>query len=478
MYSKNLYGMVILGGLLTGCAAGPDYVRPSVAMPEKFLGQAQADDRKTATDLAAWWSGFEDPRLTQYVNKALAQNLDLTQALARVTQARAGLSAANASLLPAGVISTQGTRAYQSVETPLGQVLNASPGFDRSGESYDVNLGASWEMDIFGSLRRGRQAAVADYQATEAGVVATRLTVAAQTAEIYISIRGLQARLDIARRQVKTRQDLLATVNRLYSQGLAAEFQVRQAEAALSQAGASIPALEVALDQTMNAFDVMLGTPPGAHREELANVTAIPMTPALTGVGSPADLLRRRPDLIAADRRLEAANARIGVAMAEYYPKLSLTGMIGSSTSVAGSNLFTHAASQSAGILGLRWRLFDFGRIDARIDQAKGQEAELLAAYRIAALHATEDVENALSALMKYKEQTAILAQGASSLDRARGASYSAYQQGVVSLVDVLQADENLLRASDALARAQTDSARAAVSAFKALGGGWQPRNT
>jgi outer membrane protein TolC len=189
-------------------------------------------------------------------------------------------------------------------------------------------------------------------------------------------------------------------------------------------------------------------------------------------------LLRRRPDLIAAERRLAASNARIGVAIAEYYPKLSLSGLIGSATTVSAGNLFSSDANQAAGVLGLRWRLFDFGRINAQIDLAKGQEAEMLAAYRLAALRATEDVENALSALVRREEQAAALAKGVDSLTRARGASFAAYHKGVVSLIEVLQADENLLRASDARAQAQTESARAAVAAFRALGGGWQPSET
>jgi outer membrane protein TolC len=224
----------------------------------------------------------------------------------------------------------------------------------------------------------------------------------------------------------------------------------------------------------MNALDVMLGTQPGTHRKELANAGIIPAAPQIAATGSPGDLLRRRPDLIVAERRLAASNARIGVAIAEYYPKLSLSGLIGSATSVSSGNLFTGGASQAAAVLGLRWRLFDFGRINAQIDLAKGQEAEALAAYRLTVLHAAEDVENAFSALVKREDQASILAQGVDSLGRARGASFAAYQKGVVSLIEVLQADENLLRASDARAQAQTESARAAVAAFKALGGGWQ----
>jgi len=462
--------------LATGCAVGPDYIQPSPVMPDRYLGHTAIEQRHTnvTADFSVWWESFGDPQLTRFVKTAMEQNLDLTQASARVAQTQAGLNAANAALLPSGSVNTQGARAYQSVETPLGQVLNSKPNFDRHGNAYDANLSVGWELDVFGGVRRAREAALAEYQASEAGVAATRLTVAAQTADIYISIRGLQARLDVARKQMQTQKDLLGTINLLYSKGLVAELQARQAEGALAQAQASVPIIETGLDTAMNALDVMLGKPPGTYRVELANAVAIPSTPQIASSGSPGDLLRRRPDLIVAERRLAASNARIGMAMAEYYPKLSLSGLIGSTTSVSAGNLFTSGASQATGALGLRWRLFDFGRINAQISLAKGQEAEALAAYRLAMLRATEDVENAFSALVKREEQASILAQGVVSLGRARGASLAAYQKGIVSLIEVLQADENLLRASDMQIQAQTESARTAVATFRALGGGWQ----
>ncbi|WP_033577674.1 efflux transporter outer membrane subunit [Dickeya chrysanthemi] len=480
MLPKSPVIVLTVAGLLAGCAVGPDYTRPAVSMQEKYLGQEAVNQRHAAThaELLTWWEGFGDPQLTRFITQALQQNLSLAQASARVVQARAGLGAANAALLPSGNISGQAGRAYQSVETPLGRVLNSTPGFDRYGNSYEANLGASWELDVFGGLRRGREAALAEYQASEAGVAATRLAVAAQTADIYITIRGLQARLNVARRQVQTQQDLLATINRLYDKGLAAELQVRQAEGALAQVQASVPVLQTALDTAMNALDVMLGAAPGTNRAVLAETSAIPAAPQIAATGTPGELLRRRPDLIVAERRLAASNARIGVAVAEYYPKFSLSGLLGSATTVSSGNLFSNGASQASGVIGLRWRLFDFGRINAQINQAKGQEAEMLAAYRLSVLQATEDVENAFSALVNNEEQARVLTQGVDSLSRARDAAFAAYQHGTLSLIEVLQADESLLRASDARLQAQAESARAAVAAFKALGGGWQPGET
>ncbi|AIA71758.1 efflux transporter outer membrane subunit [Pectobacterium atrosepticum] len=485
MLPLRTLALVVTTSVMAGCAVGPDYHRPDAPLADRYQAQSasqqsiakQGNANQTA-NIAVWWESFNDPLLSELVSRALAQNLDLAQASARMTQARAGLGAATAALLPSGNVSGQATRAYQSVETAQGRLLNSVPGYNRYGNAYETDLNASWEIDVFGGLRRDRQAALADYQASEAGVTATRLAVAAQTADIYIALRGLQTRLEIANRQVNTQQELLEKVQLLHSKGLAAEYQVRQTEGSLSQVQATVPVLQTGIDAAMNALDVMLGTPPGTYRNQLASSGPIPQPPQLISTGTPADLLRRRPDIIVAERHLAASNARIGVAISEYYPKFSLNALLGSATSVSSGNLFSNGASQSAGVLGLRWRLFDFGRINAQIDQAKGQEAEALAAYRLSVLSATEDVENALSALLNRETQTTTLTAGETALASARQSSFIAYQKGTASLIDVLHNDETLLQTSDARAQAQTESARAAVATFRALGGGWQPPET
>jgi NodT family efflux transporter outer membrane factor (OMF) lipoprotein len=464
--------------VLTGCAVGPDYKGPEAAVSPGFLGRDVVIHRgvQSQTELETWWAGFGDAQLTRFVSAALEKNLDIAQAAARVAQSRASLGRADAALHPSAQLSAQAAKAYTSVETPLGQVLDATPGFDRSGSSYEADVGASWEIDVFGGLRRGREAARAEYQASEAGAIATRLAVAAQTADVYVTIRGLQARIAIARQQAETRRQLLSTVRLQYEQGIAAELQLRQTEGSLAQVEAQIPVLEAGLDSAMNALDVLLGVPPGTYRAEVSVRAPVPVAPGLAETGTPAEMIRRRPDLIVAERRLAAASARIGVAISEYYPKFSIGAALGSATAISSGHLFTGGASQAQGVLGLRWRLFDFGRVDAEIAAARGQEAEALAAYRLAVLRATEQVENFFSVLVKREAEAAILAQGEASLARARENSLAAYQSGVVSLIEVLDAEGNLLQVRDAKAQAQTEAARAAVASFRSLGGGWDAR--
>lgn len=474
MLPYRTLALLLSASLTAGCMVGPDYKQPEVVLADHYVTAAPVDaaDDASSVNLDSWWEGFADPVLTRLVNQALEQNLQLAQAQARVVQARAVLGAANAALVPSAAMDGQAARARQSVETPLGQVLNSTPGYDRYGNSYELELGASWEIDLFGGLRRDREAALGEYQASAAGAVATRLAVAAQTADIYTTVRGLQARLAIAQKQVQTQQDLLAKVSLLNRKGVAADFEVRQTEGELAQVEATVPVLRAGLEAALNALDVMLGTAPGTHRTLMATESPIPQVPALGRIGAPADLLRRRPDLIAAERRLMSTNAMIGSAISEYYPKFSVGALIGSaSTSTA--TLLSGDANHSAALLGLRWRLFDFGRINAQIDQAKGREAEALAFYRQSVLSASQDVETALSALVNRQTQARILQRGEVSLARARHSSFVAFENGAASLINVLNADQQLLRAADSRAVAQTEAARAAIATYRALGGGW-----
>jgi outer membrane protein TolC len=218
---------------------------------------------------------------------------------------------------------------------------------------------------------------------------------------------------------------------------------------------------------------VLLGAQPGTYRAELSAVAAIPSAPPIADAGGPAELIRRRPDLVVAEQRLRASNARIGSALSEYYPKVSLSGLVGTATTTL-STAFQDPATQAQGVLGLRWRLFDFVRVGAEVKAAKGRHAEALAAYQQSVLRATEEVEDAFSSLVKREAQERTLAEGDASLTKARAAAEAAYRGGAVSLIEVLDADARLLALRDARAQARTEAARAAIRSFRALGGGWR----
>lgn len=479
MMDRKRYFSLLVGAAAatSGCAVGPRYVAPVSQAPAAFVGADAVAARPAATetvDMAAWWRSFRDPLLATYVDRALSQNLDLQQARARVLQTRAALRAANADLLPSGQVTGQVGQNYQSLETPIGRIGSAFPQFERSTEIYQLDLGASWELDLFGGRDAARDAARADWQASAAGAVAARLAIAAQTADTYIQIRSLQARLAVAKAQSATQQKLVDLIALQYQKGVAAELQLRQAEGAAAQVTASLPAIQNELDIAMNALDVLVGDQPGSSRTTLSVPAPVPVPPAISTAGGPAELLRRRPDIIAAERTLAASNARIGVAISEYYPKFTLSGLLGTATTAAGG-LFSGTAAQANGILGLRWRLFDFGRVDAEIKAARGRNAEALAAYRLTVLKASQDVENAFSTLVQQEARAVTLARGEASLARARVTSDRAYRGGVASLVEVLDADRRLLEARDAAIQARAAASRGAVASFRALGGGWNP---
>jgi len=464
---------VALGG--AGCEVGPQYKGPPAQPLARLHNAAAVESRPAATpapQIETWWMGFDDPELTSLVDRALAQNLDIAAAMARVEQARAAAREAGAQLLPALDASGSATPLRQSLNSPIGAIARHLPGYERKQTLYDADVGAQWEIDLSGGLRRAAEAARDEEQAAEAQQLGTRVSVVAEAADAYFQVRGDQARLALADSQVQTDTRLLELIRLRLSRGAAAEKEVAQAEALLAQARATLPPLRTDLEGQLNRLDVLMGAQPGTYAAELSTPGAIPNAPAIPPGQSAATLLRRRPDVIAAERRLAASSARIGVAVSEYYPKVSLAALLGFE-SLSGARLLSAESFQPQATAGLRWRLFDFGRIDSEVAQADSVHAQALLAYRQTVLRATEDVENAFMALAQLELQTRELVSEVDALRRAREASQESYLGGASSLTDVLDADRQSLVAQDELARTRADTDRAAVMSFRALGGGW-----
>jgi NodT family efflux transporter outer membrane factor (OMF) lipoprotein len=340
------------------------------------------------------------------------------------------------------------------------------------GASYAVGTAASWELDLFGGLRRGREAARADLGAAQAEAAGARVAVIAEVADAYLQVRLLQRRIAVLRQQVNNAERLDRLVDLRFAAGIVARQETDRTDAQAQQFRAALPLLDTLLLIQMNRLDVLMGAAPGTHRAELERPGAIPAAPGIATAQGPVELLRRRPDILAAERRLAAANARIGEAIAEYYPKVSLGGLLGLDALGAG-RLLSGDAAVASGVLGLRWRLFDFGRIEAAVAAARGAEREALVAYRHSVLRALEDVENGLSALVRREAQARALVEAEASLSRARASVGTGYAAGVTSLVEVLDVERQLLATQDEVAQAQGEASRAAVATFRALGGGW-----
>ena len=472
--SRAFAAALLLCTSLADCTVGPDYHAPSVAL-DNFPGAAAVSARKAevvAPPLDRWWLGFHEPELTKIVQRALDQNLDFAASLARVQQSRAVAQEAGAALLPTMDLTAQGTVQHQSVESPVGKIARGFPGYNRDQRIYDVGAAASWEIDLFGGLRRDQNAAKAEFQVAEADRLGTRISVAADAADAYFQIRGYQNRIAITRRQVDVNDHLLRLVKLQFGSGLASDREVARTEALVTQARANLPPLKIALDAQINRLDVLMGAQPGTYAGELAVVTAIPALPAIGDETRPVDVLRRRPDIAAAERRLAAANERIGAAISDYYPKISLSGALGFD-SLGSTHLFTPSAFEPIGSGALRWRLFDFGKIDAEVAQARGADAEALAHYRQTVLEAAEDVDDAFTSLTQTEAHADDLRDEVAALTRARDMSQQSYRSGAIALTDVLDADRQLLTAQDELAASRADSARAVVRTFRAIGGGW-----
>jgi NodT family efflux transporter outer membrane factor (OMF) lipoprotein len=460
---------------ICACTLGPPYQGPPHQQLAALHNRALIEQRTTASPappLDSWWSGFHDPELTAIIERALSQNLDLEASLARVSRARDIARESGARLQPQGEATSSATRLHQSLNSPLGVIAKNFPGYERDQTLYDADVGAQWEIDLFGGLRRGAEAARDEAQAAEAQQLGLRVTIAADAADAYFQARGDQARLAIARSQVDAETCLLELVRLRLAGGAADEKEAAQAEALLAQARATIPPLRTALEAQLNRLDVLMGVQPGTYAAELGQSTEISAAPQIPAGQNAAELLRRRPDIIAAERHLAASNARIGAALAEYYPKVSLSALLGFE-SLGASHLWSAQSFQPEATAGLRWRLFDFGRVDAEVAQARSSNTEAILVYRQAVLRATEDVENAFMALAQLEAQSRELSAEVDALARARDASQRSYLGGASSLTDVLDADRQSLIAKDELARARADTDRAAVVTFRALGGGW-----
>ncbi|MEG3790853.1 efflux transporter outer membrane subunit [Lysobacter sp. CCNWLW3] len=469
----------VAAALLSACAVGPDYVRPTLATPENFaragetaaivMAQAPAETASPEADVE-FWRGFNDPMLTQLVDDALAANHDLRIALSRYDRANALLRGAKFDRFPTLTASANAQDARSSSDQMPGTAASG-----RDNESYSAGVNASWELDLWGRVRRNIEAQRADTWATAADLQALQVTIVGEVASGYVELRGLQERLRVARVNADNQRETLRLVDARFSAGRGTEFDTSRARAQLEATLSRVPALEAQVAVAMHRLAVLTGRTPDALIAQLEPQQALPSLPALLDAGTPGDLLRRRPDVAAAEHRLHASTARIGVATADLFPRFTLGGLIGSQA-IDSSALFERASETRLVALGIDWSFLDIGRVRARIAASDADAAGELARYQQTVLLALEDTENALVRYGRARVEDGHLERAAIDSAKAAQLARVRYEAGAADLFEVLDAERTQLQAQDAFADGRTRSVTGAVALYKALAGGWSSR--
>ena len=467
MTPKRIFAATLAAALLAGCmTVGPDYHRPKVDTPEQWPGTASAEPIPTA-----WWKAYGDPVLDRMVGEALAYNTDLRFAIARVDEARAALGISRADQVPGVSANASASRNRASQES----VLPIPPGVDPEYSNYRATLNASYEIDFWGKYRRATEAARAELLAAQSSREAVRLTLITDVARGYFNLRALDAQVAVTRRTISTRLASTALQRMRFEAGVASEFDLRQVEAQTAQALALLPAFERSLAQQETALAVLLGQSPRTivtvPVERGAAIDALTLPPAVPA-GLPSDILARRPDVRQAEQQLIAANARIGQAKAAYFPSISLTAFLGSD-SASLSDLFSASARvwQVGG--SAAQTVFDAGRTGQQVEQARAREQQLLASYASAIQNAFKDTLDALVAQRTAREALDAEQTRVTALQSSYRLAQLRYDNGVSSLLDVLDVERGLLDAQLNRVEAQRAQLAATADLFKALGGGW-----
>ena len=465
-------GLPLAAALLAGgCAVGPDYREPKPALDASFVNAPAAAANPSSADIATFWRGFGDAELTALIDRAIAVNGDVRIAQARLQESRANLQGARAELLPNIGVAADAGRTL----TPEYLLPGASRS-QRTTSFYDAGFTASWELDFFGRNRRASESAAAQLDASQAGVHAAQTVVAAEVARNYLELRGLQLRLAVARDSIVNQRESLRLTSARLDAGRGTQLDVARAQTQLAGTEAILPTLQSAVDRSSYRIATLVAEPLREVAARLATPRLLPTLPvtdlSALPLGTPEQLLRRRPDLVQSERQLAAATAEIGVATADLFPRVNLVGLIGFATNQLSG--FGAATSQQYSLAaGLTWPLLDFGRVRSRISASEARALQSLASYEQTVATALEETESALSQFSHSAEQTDKLAIAAASAEQAARLSKLRFDAGAVDFLIVLDAERQSLIARDALVLAQVGQATALVSVYRALGGGW-----
>ncbi len=454
--------------LLNGCSVGPNYHQPKTEVGAAF-GNGSQTNVATGEISVTWWRGFNDAQLDSLVTRALATNLDLRIATARVREARASRSGAAFDFGPVAEGTGSWTKSLSSANSSPFPLTRKQ----RELELYDVGFDATWELDLFGRVRRSVQAANSDYASATAERRDIFVSLIAEVARNYFELRGGQNQLRVARENAENQRQVVELTEAKLNAGSVSELDAARARSQWNSAQATIPPLEANVQHSIHRLSVLIARPPTALYSELTNAAPLPVLPLMVNIGSPEELLRRRPDIRSAERALAAATARIGVQVADLFPRITFNGRIGLQANDIAGLTKPGAETYSFGP-SITWAALDLGHVQARIRAANARADVQLAQYEKTVLTALEETENALVDFGHEQTRRDYLRESAKSAADASRLARSRYDAGVADFLSVLDAERTLLTSQDQLAQSETRTATALVAVYKALGGGWE----
>ncbi len=467
---RRTVSTLVVAAALSGCTVGPNYTPPKTEEPGAWPEPLEGGLSVGQADLHEWWRGFSDPMLDSLVDRALAGSLDLKEAAARVREARAVRGITAADQFPT-VDATASTSYSRQSENTFGGP-GGLPG--EKADFYQLGFDATWEVDLFGHVRRAVEAADADVDAAQESQRDARVVLVSEVARNYSEYRSAQARLAIARNNVKTQQETVELTGDRLKAGLSGELEVAQATAQMETTRSLIPALATAQKRAAFRLDVLLGLKPGTLAAELDAAAPVPPAPADMPIGLPAELLRRRPDVRHAERSLAAETARVGVAKADLYPRLTLSGSFGLESEDTGNLLKVGSEYWSAGPLAVRWPVFDAGRVRSAVRAQEARQEQALVNYERSVLQAYEEVANALVSYARVRERRDSLAKAARADQLAVDLANDRWRQGLTDFLNVLDTQRALFVIQDQLAESDAAVTTSLIALYKALGGGWE----
>lgn len=465
MNSRLLVPLGLIPVLLSSCNVGPVFIKPETAVNPRFTNSNQGGYRNDAA-VSAWWRKFNDAKLNSLIDRAFANNHDLRIAAARVDEARALRRVARFDYFP----TVTSDASYLNQRNSITQSF---AGRSRSSELYDVGLDATYELDFWGRVRNNNKAALAELGTTEAVRNDTLVLLSAEVARNYLELRGLQNQLAVRQRNAANQRDTLKLTESLLQGGRGTELDTSRARAQLNQTLAAIPLIESAIRRNIHRLSVLSGEQPQVLLSDLLRARPLPSLPSIVRIGDPADLLRRRPDIRAAEFQLEAATARVGVATADLFPRVTFNGRVSlqaesfSGLGKSGADAYSFGPS-------INWAAFDLGRVKAQIDASKARNREQLATYEKTVLGALEETENALTEFGRQRARRNFLREASAASQQAAKLARERYQNGVADFLTVLDAERVMLEAESFQAESETATATSLVAIYKALGGGWE----